>query len=252
MVEDDDLPIAARGLELLLEPIELLRCGVGGLEHEEADVRPRIEGVVEMPAHVEQLVETLFARVVVAQRRVELDAGIQERLVRKLELHVEVLRALRSDQVVPAQHDRVVLEPPVEFDHLLGELVLRLAAGADVAEPAELERAIPVRQWDYRCGRRLLGLEAGSPGGVVAAPVTDPGHDEEEQEHDERQMTRAHDDLCLGYFGSALSMKSAMTCAWVSSRISQSPMNRYSRSSVSLGSVCRTWGGTVVNGTVSG
>ena len=82
----------------------------------------------------------------VAQRRVELDAGIQERLVGKLELLLEVLRALRSVQVVADQHDHAVLEPPVEFGHLLGELILRLAAGAEIAEHAELERAIPVRQ----------------------------------------------------------------------------------------------------------
>jgi amidase len=50
----------------------------------------------------------------------------------------------------------------------------------------------------------------------------------------------------------ASAMKSAMTCACTSSRISESPINRYSRSSVSSGSVCSTWGGTVVSGTVSG
>ena len=47
-------------------------------------------------------------------------------------------------------------------------------------------------------------------------------------------------------------MKSAMTWACESSRISQSPMKRYPRSSVSFGSVCSTCGGIVVSGTVSG
>ena len=110
----------------------------------------------------------------VAERGVELDARIEERLVGDLELRLEVLRALRPDQVVADRHDRVVREPPVENDHLLGKLILRLAAGAEVAEDAELERPVAVRQWDERCGRRLLVLEARNSGDDAARRSPSP------------------------------------------------------------------------------
>ena len=51
------------------------------------------------------------------------------------------------------------------------------------------------------------------------------------------------------YFGSVSSMKSVITCACVSSRISRSPIKRYSMSSVSFGSVYSTSGGTLDRGT---
>src|ERR1035437_674838 len=114
-MEEDDLPIAAGCRELLVEPPDLLRLRVGAVESEEADVGLRAERVVELPFHVEQLVEPLLARVVVAQRRVELHAGIQRRLVGQLELLPEVLWPLRSVKVVSHCHDEVVLEPPVEY-----------------------------------------------------------------------------------------------------------------------------------------
>src|ERR1035441_6705361 len=95
-MEEGDLPIGAGCRELLLEPLDLLRRRVGAVESEEADVRLRAERVVELPFHVERLVESLLARVVVAQRRVELHAAIQQRLVGQLKLLVEVLRPLRA------------------------------------------------------------------------------------------------------------------------------------------------------------
>src|ERR1035438_9630309 len=95
-MEEDNLPIAAGCRELLLKPLDLLRRRVGAVESEEADIRLRAERVVELPFHVEQLVEPLLACVMVAQRRVELHAGIQQRLVAQLELLLEVLGPLRS------------------------------------------------------------------------------------------------------------------------------------------------------------
>src|SRR5665811_507637 len=141
-MEENDLPIVVRCRKLFLEPPDLLRLGVGAVEGEEADFRLRAERVVELPFHVEQLVETLLARVVVAQRRVELHAGIQQRLVGDLELLLEVLRPLRSEKVVSNRHDEVVLEPPVERGHLFGQLELLLVAYAEVAEDAELELSL--------------------------------------------------------------------------------------------------------------
>src|SRR5450755_1575777 len=158
-MEEDDLPIAAGCRELLVDPLDLLRLRVGAVESEEADVRLRVEGVVELPFHVEQLVETLLARVVVAQRRVELHAGIQQRLVGDLELLLEVLRPLRSENIVSSRHDQVVFEPPVECGHLVGQLELLLIAYAEVAEDTELERSILVRQCYGRFSRRLEGAD---------------------------------------------------------------------------------------------
>src|ERR1017187_7908202 len=119
-MEEGDLPIGAGCRELLLEPLDLLRRRVGAVESEEADVGLRAERVVELPFHVEKLVEPLLARVVVAQRRVELHAGIQQRLVGQLELLLEVLRPFRSVKVVSHEHDEVVLESAVEYGHLPG------------------------------------------------------------------------------------------------------------------------------------
>src|ERR1035437_894038 len=251
-MEEDDLPIAAGCRQLLVEPPELLRVRVGAVESEEADVGLRAERVVELPCHVEQLVDPLLARVVVAQRRVELHAGIQQRLVGQLELLPEVLWPLRSVKGVSHCHDEVVLEPPVEYGHLLGSLILRLFAGAEVAQDRELQRSILIRQCYRRFGRGLRGRDHSGCGDDAAVPATSPGPNQEEQQHNGKRMAPAHNDLHSAYLGSTSSMKSAITCACTSSRISQSPMNRYSRSSVSFGIVCSTWGGTVVSGTVSG
>src|SRR5438128_1747269 len=216
MMEIDDLPVAARRLQLLVEPLDLLRHRIGAFEHEEADVRLRREGVIELPLHIEQLVVALFARVVVAERRVELHTGIQERLVRQLELVLKILGALRSVQVVPHEHDELVLEPFTEFYHLLGELVLGPIARAEVTENGELERAVLVRQRHQLLGRTLLRFDGGRPGGEISVATTGTGHDREEQERNEKVLTCAHDDLAGAdtalrpaiwrYLGSASSM----------------------------------------------
>ena len=127
MVEEDNLPGAARGLQLVLEPLNLLRHRVRALEREKPHVRLRAEGVVQLAVHVEQLVVALLAGVVVAERRVELHALIEQRLVRQLELLLEVLRALRTVQVVADEHDHLVLEAVVQRHHLRGQIVLGLA-----------------------------------------------------------------------------------------------------------------------------
>ena len=214
-MEVDDLPGAVRRLELLFEPLDLLRHRIGALEHEEADVRLRRESVIELPLHVEQLVVALFARVVVAERRVELHTGIQERLIGQLELVLKILGALRSVQVVPDEHDDLVLEPLAEFDHLFGELVLRPVACAEVSEHGELERVGLVRQRHQLLGRTLLRFDGCRPSGETSVATTGTGHDQEEQERDGNVRTRAHDDLAAAeptvsplsrYLGSASSM----------------------------------------------
>src|SRR6185503_123623 len=123
-------------LDRTLEPVELLAIHVVRIEDEKLDVALR-ERIKALTVHVERFVEALVGIVVVAERGVELDAGIEQRLVRHLELLLKVLWSLSAVDVV-ANHDRkrevealpVLLESPAD-------LVLRLVAGAGVANHGE-------------------------------------------------------------------------------------------------------------------
>ena len=89
----------------------------------------------------------------VAEAGVELDTGVEQRLVRPLELLQEVFGPLAAVHVV-AQHDheikRKLLVPGV---HLAGNVVLRPVAGAVVAHGREFHRTRPIGK------RQLLGEE---------------------------------------------------------------------------------------------
>ena len=153
----------------------------------------------------------------VAERRVELHAAIEQRLVRNFEFLLEVLRALRPVQVVADQHHEVVLEALAEFDHLLGELVLRPVAGAEVPEDAKPERALLIRQGDRRFRRGLPGLDQCGHAAVAVSPLDHgkpdhgkPDHGKNEEQGTRQPLTRALGDLSH-YLGSASWMKSAMT-----------------------------------------
>jgi hypothetical protein len=62
-----------------------------------------------------------------------------------------------------------------------GELVLGFGAGAEVAEDAEFERAILVRQWHQRFGRRLSGLNGGDAHRDAAVQATGRSQEQEEE-----------------------------------------------------------------------
>src|SRR5688572_15432973 len=102
MVEIRDLPRAGRLLQLLFEPLQLRGFYVRGLEGQELDIGSRRERVVLLALHGEQLVEPLFARVFVPQRRSELRPLIEKASIRRFELTEEVLRAL-TPKDVPAE-----------------------------------------------------------------------------------------------------------------------------------------------------
>ena len=104
MMEEGNLPLRVRLRQLLLEPALLVLVHVVAVEREEADVLLLI-GVEALAVHVEGLVEALVRIVVIAERRIELDVGVEQRLVRALELRDEVLRPLGAVHVV-AEHDR--------------------------------------------------------------------------------------------------------------------------------------------------
>jgi hypothetical protein len=94
----------------------------------------------------------------IPQSRAEFDSGIEQRLVRDLELDLEVLRPLRPVQVVAHQQHQVELELLLHARDLRGHLVLLRFAGAEVAEHAELQRSVLVRhrQRNSRWTRRGL------------------------------------------------------------------------------------------------
>jgi hypothetical protein len=72
------------------EPLNLFGIEIGAVEREEADTCLWAERVIEPSSHIQQLVEALLARVMVAKRRIEPHAGVQERLVRQFELLPEI------------------------------------------------------------------------------------------------------------------------------------------------------------------
>jgi hypothetical protein len=83
---------------------------------------------------------------VIAERGLELHAGVEQRLVRDLELPAEAFRSFAAVDVVADGDDEQGWEDRVHFGHLRGQLVLLLAAVAEIAEDEELERVGPVRQ----------------------------------------------------------------------------------------------------------
>jgi hypothetical protein len=100
---------------------------------------------------------------VVAERRVELHARIEQRLVGRFELLAEVLRPFGAIQVVAGEHDGVVLEPRVDVHHLLREFVLLVAPCPEITEDAELEGSLFVGQLHRSRLRGLSGRAFGTP-----------------------------------------------------------------------------------------
>ncbi len=145
VVEEADLPRRLRRLELAREPLELLRVHVVAVEREEL-CRALHEGVIATAAHVKGREEALRRQVVVAERRVELDALREQRLIGARELALEILRLLAAVHVV-AEHDHErERKAPVELPHAARDLVLQPAAGAAVADDREAHRVRPQRQ----------------------------------------------------------------------------------------------------------
>ena len=150
MVEVGDLPLRVRAGELVLEPALLVLIHVVAVEDKEAHILLLI-GVEALAAHAEILVEALVRIVVIAERGVERDVGVEQRLVGALELRDKVLRPLRPVQVV-AEHDReLVRENGVRLPHLRAGLGLRAIAGAAVADHQELDGVLADRRLHLDC-----------------------------------------------------------------------------------------------------
>src|SRR5688572_22231145 len=146
-MEEHDLPSRAARRQLLVEPVELCLVDVVAVEREETDAILRLETIEALAVHVERLVVPLQGGVVmVAERGIELYAGIEQWFIRDLKLLLEVARVLAAIEVV-AQHDSevegIACAPRRQ---LIGDGELVPIAGACVADHGELDRARFVRE----------------------------------------------------------------------------------------------------------
>ncbi len=138
MMEVHDFPRFARLLQRGLRPRELRRIQYVRVQHDESDVLSNV-GVVPPPLHVDRRIVDGGDVVMVPQRGLKDDAGIEQRPVRPLELLFEVGRLLRAVEVVAEHQHQVVGKLLVDQPHLLGDLVLRLLARAVVADDRKFE-----------------------------------------------------------------------------------------------------------------
>src|SRR5947207_6224691 len=137
MVKIDDLPFAAGAGEFLLEPLELTRVHRGAVQSEEADAAVRSESVVPLAAHIELLIRALIGGVMIAERRVELHARIQQRFVRQLELSEEIVRRLPAVDVVAQHQDDLEVDLLLELGKAVAGLVLGAPTGSGIADYGE-------------------------------------------------------------------------------------------------------------------
>ena len=241
VVEEADLPVRARRPELLLQPRELRLVHVVAVQREEARAAlGRLERVVALAAHVEPGVEALIRVVVVAERRVELDSGVEQRAVGLLELPAVVAWIVAPVDVV-SQHEHELeweIRPPLRQQ--ARDVVLARLAGAAVADHRESQRPLLQRQRE-RC-------RGGRGGGRRYGRRARRQQRAEQQESGDR-LRRAHG----GDAHPTISFRKSTTrLACESWRIRWPPTKRYSSGSGSFGSLARRSGGTVDSGAPSG
>ena len=170
VVEEGDLPVGARGRELLRQPVELRLVQVAGVEREEAHaplghVRGSapglLERVVALASHVEGLVEAFGRVVVVAEHGTEDDSRVEERPVGRLELAPHPRGVVRPVDVVAEQEHEGEGEQAVERGHLLRHVDPPLRVPPHVADHGESNGAVGSRHGeradDGRSGRGGLG-----------------------------------------------------------------------------------------------
>src|SRR5688572_19657416 len=149
MMEEHDLPVRTAGGELLVQPLELLLIDIVAVDCEETNSVLRLEAVVLLVVHIEQLVLNLPRIVVIAERGIELHAPVDQRLVRNRELLLVVLWLLRPVQVVPGHQDELERKLRTPVDHLPRDSILSLAGLSAVADDGELDRVRFVRQSQF-------------------------------------------------------------------------------------------------------
>jgi hypothetical protein len=139
-MKEHDLPSRAARCQLLVEPVELCLVDVVAVEREEPDAIPRSETIEALAVHIERLVVPLQGGVVmVAERGIELYAGIQQWFIRNRKLLIEVARPLAAVDVVAHHDDEIEEIACAPRRQLVRDATLVLIAGACVADHRELD-----------------------------------------------------------------------------------------------------------------
>src|SRR5262245_33639981 len=168
MMTENNLPAGLRRAQTFVQPLQLFRSHLVRIEREEFEqdlfVFSRAFGeVVVAPApHIEVRISGLKLQslddVVIAERGVEFDSGLEQVLVRLLEAGFDQsLLAFLVDVV--AEHERELEGRLFAMpDHLAGHGELRLIAGAGVADDGESNdrfgAVLVLRRRDYRQGQQ--------------------------------------------------------------------------------------------------
>src|SRR5437016_5845681 len=92
MMEVTNLPSRRSAGQFPFKPAQLLRVHVVTIERKKCCVALLV-AVVTLASHIEWLVKSFVRIVVISQRGVELDVGIEESLVGILKLPLEILRS---------------------------------------------------------------------------------------------------------------------------------------------------------------
>jgi len=161
MMEVHDLPVRAARRQLLFDPLQLGAIHVIAVERKEPYAGPGPEGVVPLAVHVEQLEHALIRAVVIAERRVELDALVEDGLVGNLELLLEVARAFAAIHVVAHHQHELVREALIDVGEHLREPVLIRISSAAVTDDREPQRSAAL----VRNGQILRGNGDAQRGG---------------------------------------------------------------------------------------
>ena len=229
VMEERDLPVGARGRELLLQPVELRLVQVAGVEGEEAHAAfgqlrdpalGRPEGVVALATHVEERVETFGRVVVVAEDGMEHDPGVEERLVGRLELLRHLRRGVRPVDVVAEQDHEIERELVVERGHLLRHVGPPLRVPPHVADHRKSDGAVLPRQGE-RPGDGRLGRGGFAGGRGRGWPESQPEDDDEAA--DRCVVQGSH---LTARSGAAAGRTSTMSWATESSRMRSRRTNR--------------------------
>src|SRR5579885_1173432 len=216
-----DLPGRLRSRKRLAHPLDLLRIHVIAVQRKELGI-PFPEAVVPLSAHVERLVKTFAGEIVIAERGVELHAGVQQSGIRILEFSFEIRGRLAAVEIV-AEHDHEVeWKFFVASRHLIGDIILGFLAGSIVADDREPNRSPFLGKLDFRGGRR-------------------------EQARQQEQYAEPHKDYRI-----ASGMKSTIRFASRSRRIRSRPATRYSSSGGSFGRLSSRDGGVDCSGNPGG
>src|SRR5688500_5755434 len=202
MMKVGDLPPGTGVSKLLMQPGELPAVQRPAVEDEEAgptagESAPQAHlaaavGVIAFPTHVELLVVNLCGIVMVADRGVEGDAGIEQWLVGSLETLLVVGRCVVIVDIVAQHHDELERESNAPGIQLRGGLVLPLVASSGITDHGESDRAWFSGQGQLPGGRTKFGDGNCRPARDVPRQFTAAsGAERRDQRHDRPNLPGA-------------------------------------------------------------